>query len=126
MGGGVCAEKIIEKIGRNLRERVSLRRTEAGRQLAVIEYAISAAQDRFLIAENIERKSDTRAEIVFVHVVDLLPDRRIVQRSQIEILEQAVFFAADRAHLVAQAEIQRKRGWAFQSSLTKNEKFSLA
>ena len=62
-----------KQIHRFRREGVCLRRTEAGWQIPVVENSITAAKHGFPIAEHIERKAETRAEIILINIMQLLP-----------------------------------------------------
>src|SRR6266566_706110 len=58
-----------KQIDRFRRESVCLRRAEAGGQITVVKNSIAAAKHSFLIVEHIERKTETRTEIILINIM---------------------------------------------------------
>src|SRR6266498_274762 len=97
-----------KQIDRFRRKSVCLRRAEAGGQITVVENSITAPKHSFLIAEHIERKTETRAEIILINIMQLLPAGCERQRVKVEVLQTPFFFTAHGAHVVTQSQIQRQ------------------
>src|ERR1044072_9375850 len=58
-----------KQIDRLRRECICLRRTKACGEIAIVENSITAAQHGFRIAKHVERKTNTRAEIILINIM---------------------------------------------------------
>ena len=111
-----------KQIDRFRRKSVCLRRAEAGGQITVEENSITAPKHSFLIAEHIERKTETRAEIILINIVQLLPQWCERQRIKVEVLQTPFFLTANGAHVVTQSQIQSQTRMGLPIVLEKERK----
>jgi hypothetical protein len=82
-----------------------VRRAVASRKFAIVEDAIPTAKYCLLITEDIERKSETRAEVILIYVVQIIARRYERKGVEIEVVEPIVPFTRDRADVIAKAKV---------------------